>query len=255
MIEDDLALALAIADECDRVTSAGFTDHGLGVSWKPDGTEVTDVDRATESLIVDRLSVARPSHAVLGEEFGLRGDPAAPLRWLIDPIDGTSGFARRIPVWATLLALTDPDGVVVAVVSAPALGRRWWAARELGTFVNGARCQVSDVADLAEAQVSITLNAGWDALGLTDGLVELGRTARRVRGFGDFWQHCLVAEGALDVAVDAVGVSAYDLAAPRLVVDEAGGRFTDRHGEATHAHDTAVSTNGILHPQVLTHLS
>jgi histidinol-phosphatase len=255
VIEHDLELALAIADECDRVTSAGFADRGLGVSWKPDGTEVTDVDRATESLIVDRLLAARPSQAVLGEEFGLRGDPAAPLRWLIDPIDGTSGFARRIPVWATLLALTDPDGVVVAVVSAPALGRRWWAARGLGAFADGARCQVSGVADLAEAQVSITLNVGWDALGRTDALVELGRTARRVRGFGDFWQHCLVAEGAIDVAVDAVGVSAYDLAAPRLVVEEAGGRFTDRHGEATHAHDTAVSTNGILHPQVLARLS
>jgi histidinol-phosphatase len=254
MIDDDLALALDIADECDRLTMAGFSDRDLGVAWKPDGTEVTAIDRATETLIVERLVAARATHAVLGEEFGLRGDPAAPLRWLVDPIDGTSGFARRIPVWATLLALTDPDGVVVAVVSAPALGRRWWAARGVGAFANGAPCRVSDVTDLTEAQVSITLNEGWDALGRTDALVGLGLAARRVRGFGDFWQHCLVAEGALDVAVDAVGVSAYDLAAPRLVVTEAGGRFTDRLGEPTHDHDTAISTNGALHPQVLARL-
>ncbi|MCU0261698.1 MAG: histidinol phosphatase [Ilumatobacteraceae bacterium] len=251
----DLELALAIADECDRITLAAFSDRGLEVGWKPDGTEVTAADRAAETLIVERIATARPQHAVLGEEFGLRGDPAAPQRWLVDPIDGTSGFARRIPVWATLLALTDPEGVAVAVVSAPALGRRWWAARGVGAFASGARCRVSDVTDLADAQVSITLNDGWDALGRTDALVALGRSARRVRGFGDFWQHCLVAEGAIDVAVDAVGVSAYDLAAPRLIVEEAGGRFTDRLGEPTHTHDTAVSTNALLHDQVIARLA
>ena len=164
---------------------------------------------------------------------------------------------RGIPVWATLIALVHADDgvVVVGVVSAPALGRRWWASRGGGTFADGRRCRVSDVDTIAAAQVSVTLNAGWDDLGLTPALVGLARDARRARGFGDFWQHALVAEGALDVAVDAVGVAPYDIAAVRLLVEEAGGTFTDRHGVATHEHDTAISTNGHLHAEVLRRLT
>ncbi|MGH9134167.1 MAG: inositol monophosphatase family protein, partial [Ilumatobacteraceae bacterium] len=189
-------------------------------------------------------------------EHGLRGDTDSPWRWIVDPIDGTSGFVRGIPVWATLIALSHRElGVVVGVVSAPALGRRWWAARDLGAFADGRRCRVSDVSDIAEAQVCVTFNDGWDRLGLTDRLVRLQQRCRRARGFGDFWQHMLVAEGAVDVAIDAVGVAIYDIAAVRVIVEEAGGTFTDRVGEATHEHDTAISSNGVLHDEVIGHLS
>jgi histidinol-phosphatase len=248
----ELELALGIADLCDALTLPRYEARDATVDWKENHTEVTEVDREAERLVGERLAVARPDHGVFGEEHGLRGDPASPWRWVVDPIDGTSGFVRGIPVWATLLALTHADdGVVVGVVSAPALGRRWWAARDLGAFADGRRCRVSTVDRLEDAQVSVTFNDGWDELGLTDELVGIQRAARRARGLGDFWQHTLVAEGAVDVAIDAVGVSSYDLAAVRVVVEEAGGTFTDRFGERTHEHDTAISSNGVLHDEII----
>jgi histidinol-phosphatase len=251
----ELALALELADVADAITLPPFTARDVAYDWKPNNTEVTALDRAAERAIAERLTKARPQHRLLGEEHGTSGDPTAPWRWIVDPIDGTSGYVRGIPVWATLIALEHgADGVVVAVVSAPALGRRWWAAAGDGTFADGRACLVSTVAAIADAQVSITFNDGWDELGLTPALVGLAREARRARGFGDFWQHCLVAEGALDVAVDAVGVAPYDLAAVRLLVEEAGGTFTDRHGAVTHERDTAISTNGLLHAEVVRRL-
>lgn len=260
-VEAELALALELADACDALTLPRFTTRAFTLDHKADRTEVTEVDRAAEALIGERLATERPDHGLFGEEYGLVGHTSSPWRWLVDPIDGTSGFVRGIPVWATLLALTHAEhGLVVGVVSAPALGRRWWAGRGLGTRVGDGRgdpgrpCRVSTIDHLDEAQVCVTFSDGWDRLGLTDALVDLVRRARRPRGFGDFWQHTLVAEGAVDLAVDAVGVSAYDLAAVRLVVEEAGGRFTDRHGEPTHEHDTAVSSNGLLHHHAIERL-
>lgn len=261
IVEAELALALELADACDALTLPRFTERTFTLDHKADRSEVTEVDRAAETLIGERLAAERPGHGLFGEEHGLVGDADSPWRWVVDPIDGTSGFVRGIPVWATLLALTHAEhGLVVGVVSAPALGRRWWAGRGLGSFVSDGRgglrraCRVSTVDRLDEAQVCITFSDGWEALGLTDALVDLVRRARRPRGFGDFWQHMLVAEGAVDLAVDAVGVSSYDLAAVRLVVDEAGGVFTDRHGEPTHEHDTAVSSNGLLHHEAIDRL-
>jgi histidinol-phosphatase len=254
-VTPDLELALALADTADQFTLPHFEAADFTLGWKDDRTEVTEADRGAESLLADRVLAERPDHAFFGEERGLQGDTGSPWRWIIDPIDGTAGFVRGIPVWATLIALTHVDaGVTVGVVSAPALGRRWWAAAGKGAFANGRRCQVSDVADLADAQVNITFSAGWDHAGKTAALVELLQTAHRARGFGDFWQHCLVAEGALDVAIDAIGVAPYDIAAVRLIVEEAGGTFTDRHGEATHEHDSAISTNGILHDEIIRRL-
>jgi histidinol-phosphatase len=251
-IEADLALALGLADECDRLTLPAFHRRSFTLDWKSNHTEVTDADRAAETLIAERLAVARPAHGVLGEEHGHRGDPASPWQWVVDPIDGTSGFVRGIPVWATLVALTHvDDGVVLGVVSAPALGRRWWAARGLGAFADGRRCEVSDVATIGDAQVSVTFGDGWEELGLTGALVSLQQDARRARGFGDFWQHALVAEGAVDVAIDAVGVATYDIAAVSVLVEEAGGRFTDRHGDRRLDTGTAISTNGLLHDEVV----
>jgi histidinol-phosphatase len=253
-MDPDVELALALADEADAITHPPFEDRRFTVDHKLDRTEVTEIDRAAETAIVARLRTERSEHGIIGEEYGVSG-AQSPWQWLIDPIDGTSGYVRGVPVWATLIALTHEGHVVVAVVSAPALGRRWWASRGGGAMVNGRPCQVSAVTDLAEAQVSVTLSDGWEELGLTGALVSLAMGARRARGFGDFWQHALVAEGALDVAIDAVGVAPYDVAAVRLLVEEAGGRFTDRHGTPTHETGTAISTNGLLHDEVLQRLS
>jgi histidinol-phosphatase len=253
-VGEELALAHELADIADAITLPPFAGRAVAYELKPDRSEVTALDRAAEAAVVEHVRIARPAHRVLGEEHGAAGDPGSPWRWVIDPIDGTSGYVRGIPVWATLIGLEHGADVVVAVVSAPALGRRWWASAGGGTFADGQPCRVSNVDDLAEAQVSITFSDGWDALGLTSALVRLGQSARRSRGFGDFWQHCLVAEGAIDVAVDAVGVAPYDLAAVRLIVEQAGGAFTDRHGVPTHEHDTAISSNGVLHAEVIDRL-
>jgi histidinol-phosphatase len=252
---DELAFALDLADAADSITLPRFEHADFTLGWKDDRTEVTEADRITEALLADRVLAARPDHAFVGEEHGFRGDPGSAWRWIVDPIDGTSGFVRGIPVWATLIALVHPEhGVTVGVVSAPALGRRWWASRGAGAYADGRRCRVSDVASLTDAQVSVTFNHGWDELGLTGSLVTISQAARRARGFGDFWQHCLVAEGALDLAIDAVGVAPHDLAAVRAIVEEAGGTFTDRLGNHTHEGGTAISSNGHLHHEAIERL-
>jgi histidinol-phosphatase len=255
-LADELRFALQLADLADEFTLPRFEQADFTLGWKDNRTEVTEADRGAEALLAGRVLADRPEHGFFGEEHGLQGNPDSPWRWIVDPIDGTSGFVRGIPVWATLIALTHSvHDVAVAVVSAPALGHRWWASRDHGAFADGKRCHVSDVSELSAAQVSITFNHGWDELGLTGELVAIQQQARRGRGFGDFWQHCLVAEGALDLAVDAIGVASYDIASVRLIVEEAGGRFTDRHGEATHEHPSAISSNGLLHDRVIARLS
>jgi histidinol-phosphatase len=252
----ELDFALELAELADAFTLPRFENQDFALGWKDDHTEVTEADRGTESLLAERIIAARPEHAMLGEEHGIQGAAGSAWCWVIDPIDGTSGFVRGIPVWATLIALTHREhGAVVGVVSAPALGRRWWAARGLGSFADGRRNQVSDISELGDAQLCVTFSPGWSELGLLQPLVALLSRARRARGFGDFWQHCLVAEGAVDVAIDAVGVKPYDLAAVKVIVDEAGGTFTDRNGVATHEHDTAISSNGALHAEVLAALA
>jgi len=250
-LQPELDLALRLADLADAITLPRYTNRSFNLDWKANRTEVTEADREAETAITDVLTSERPQHGVFGEEHGLLGNADSPWRWVIDPIDGTSNFVRGIPVWASLIALTHIDlGPVVGVVSAPAMGRRWWAARGFGAFADGRRCNVSAVAALDEAQVSVTFNQGWDDLGLTPELVSLQQRAYRARGFGDFWQHMLVAEGAVDLAIDAVGLAPYDIAAVMVVVEEAGGTITDRHGERTYLHDTAISSNGLLHQHI-----
>lgn len=253
--EADLKLAFELADICDAVTLPAFNNRSFSIEYKSDRSEVTEADREAERQLAERLLAARPHHSLFGEEHGITGDASSEWQWIVDPIDGTSGFTRGIPIWATLIALNhSTDGLCVSVVSAPALGRRWWATKGGGTYADGRRCSVSGVANIADAQVNITLNEGWTTLGHADALVELTTSARRSRGVGDFWQHCLVAEGAMDVAIDAVGVQPYDLAAVRLLVEEAGGIFTNHLGEPSHAGPTAISTNGVLHADVLERL-
>ena len=251
----ELSLGLALADLADAITLPAFEARAFSVSRKADKSEVTEIDRGPDGGIVDRLVGGRPDHAVFGEEHGTRGSSASPWRWVIDPIDGTSNFVRGVPVWATLIALTHVErGPVVGVVSAPALGRRWWSSTDDGAFANGHPIRVADTSRIADAQVSITFNAGWDRLGLTSRLVELQQQSYRARGYGDFWQHMLVAEGAIDVAIDAIGLAPYDIAAVQAVVEAAGGRLTDRTGVRTFESDSAVSSNGRLHDEVIARL-
>ncbi len=247
-VASELRFAHQFADAADAITLPHYTNRSFSLDWKANQTEVTEADRDTESAIAALVLAERPTHGLFGEEHGLVGDTSSPWRWIVDPIDGTSNFVRGIPVWATLIALTHAEhGPLVGVVSAPAMHRRWWAARGVGAFADGRRCQVSTVARLEEAQVSVTFSKGWDVLGMTNKLVELQQQAYRARGFGDFWQHMLVAEGAIDLAIDAVGLQPYDLAAVMVVVEEAGGTFTDRNGVRTFESDTAISSNGLLH--------
>lgn len=248
----ELDLALRLADRADAITLPRFEARDFSTHRKHDHTEVTEVDRDTESLLTAELSTERPDHGVFGEEHGNGGAGDSEWTWVLDPIDGTSNFTRGVPVWATLIALVHAeDGPIVGVVSAPALARRWWAARGLGAFANGRRITVSDVNDVAAAQMSLTFNDGWEQAGLTGALVDLQSRAYRTRGFGDFWQHMLVAEGAIDVAVDAIGLGAYDNAAIQIIVEEAGGRHTDRFGVRDFRQNSAISTNGLLHAAVI----
>ena len=252
---DDLSLALELADLCDAVTLPAFENRSFNVEYKSDRSEVTEADREAERQLSERLLATRPDHSLFGEEHGVTGNESSPWQWIVDPIDGTSGFTRGIPIWASLIALYHADdGLCVSVISAPALGRRWWATKGGGAWADGRKCTVSGVDNIADAQVNVTLNAGWRELGHTDALIDLTMTARRSRGVGDFWQHCLVAEGAMDVAIDAVGVQPYDLAAVRLLVEEAGGTFTNHLGDASHDGPTAISSNGALHADVLERL-
>ena len=249
---DELAFALEIADIADAITMPHYERRAFTVDRKPDRSEVTEADRETEAALRTAVATSFPHHGFFGEEQGVSGDLASPWRWIVDPIDGTSNFVRGIPVWATLIALTHAQhGPVVGVVSAPIMQRRWAAAAGHGATVNGLPIRVSTIDQLAEAQVCVTFSRGWDILGLTPQLVQLQQSAYRSRGFGDFWQHMLVAEGAMEIAVDAIGVQPYDLAAVQVVVEQAGGTFTDRLGVRTFESNSAVSSNGLLHREAI----
>ena len=239
-MKDDLRLALALADIGDRITLRHFRKT-FSVRTKADQTPVSEVDEAVEHAVRERLNRERPEDAIIGEEFGTRGESAR--RWIIDPIDATRNYIRGIPVFATLIAL---DGEV-GVVSAPALNRRWWAARGKGAFCDGQPIHVSKIARLADAQI------GYDSVAdFADpaGFLSLMRRCGRARGFGDFWIHMLVAEGATEIAVEPK-VAWWDMAAIQVIVEEAGGRFTAMDGQPRADRGSGVSSNGALHREVL----
>jgi histidinol-phosphatase len=253
-LEDELALALELADLADGITMPHFRSADLLIEHKADRTEVTVADRGCEAAIRERVAAARPDHAMLGEEDGLLGPAGARARWIVDPIDGTSNFVKGIPIWATLIALELDGDLVVGVASAPALGRRWWAASGLGAFANGHAIRVSSEASLAGAHLSYSDVGSFYEHGRGEALVRLSRSVWRARGLGDFWMHMLVAEGAFDVAVEPV-VSLWDLAAVKVIVEEAGGRFTSLEGEARADGGSACSTNGLPHAEILAALA
>jgi histidinol-phosphatase len=236
---------VALADE---VTLRRFRAHDLQVETKPDLTPVSEADTAAEQLIRDRIVAARPGDAVLGEEFGVEG--SSNRRWIIDPIDGTKNYVRGIPVWATLLALEEDGEMRVGVCSAPALGHTWWAVRGGGAFADGSPISVSKVHALEDAQLCYSDFKWWEEYGLQSEFDALAKRVWRTRGFGDFWSHILVAEGAADIAAEPV-VTLWDLAPLLVIVEEAGGRFTDLAGNHTADGGSAVSTNGLLHDDVL----
>lgn len=251
--DDDLRLAHVIADQVDSVTMARFKSLDLAVETKPDLTPVTDADRSAEDLVRSQLSRTRSRDAVLGEERGEVGH--GPRRWVVDPIDGTKNFVRGVPVWATLLALMDGDEVVLGVVSAPALGRRWWAAKGTGAWTgrslaSATRMRVSGVSRLEDASFSYSEIGEWEKHGRLDEFMALQRRVWRTRAYGDFWSYVLVADGAVDVAAEPE-LELYDMAALVPIVTEAGGRFTSLAGADGPLGGNAVATNGLLHDDVL----
>jgi histidinol-phosphatase len=252
--QSDIQLAIRLADAADEITAARFRARDLVVDRKPDRTPVTDADLAVEDRIRELLAEHRPADRVAGEERG--GEVGAGRTWLLDPVDGTKNFLRGVPAWATLIALLV-DGVPVAgMASAPALGRRWWAADGHGAWTSDVaradpwRVSVSGVDDLADAYLSTTDLGSWRAHHTRAAYLRLVDACWESRAFGDFWQHCLVAEGALDVAAEPI-VNPWDVAALQVLVREAGGRFTDLRGRARHDGGSALSTNGRLHDAVL----
>jgi histidinol-phosphatase len=245
-----LEVALELADIADTVTLARFRAPDLRVDTKSDSTPVTDADRTTEQALRDALSRLRPEQEIVGEEFG--GEGQAEWRWIIDPIDGTVNYANGVPVWATLIALMRADRAVCGVVSAPALGRRWWAATGQGAFTGaGVRIHVSATPTLEDAYVSCTDVRDFATRRGERGFRAVLERARVVRAFGDFWSHMLVAEGVIDVALEA-WVNPWDVAATQVIMIEAGGRFSDFDGAVRIDSGNVITTNGLLHDELVT---
>lgn len=271
---DDLDLALRLADAADVISAERFRSTDLHVSMKPDRTHVTDADQAVERAIRALVAAERPDDTFFGEEYGDdaasdpdrststdsststhgQGAPARPTRqWIVDPIDGTANFLRGVPVWATLVSLVVDGVPVVGVVSAPALGRRWWASRGAGAWSSdrpGERLLVSGVRELGDASLSYNGLEYWREGGRLDQLLALTERVWRTRSYGEFWSYVMVAEGALDIAGED-GLAPYDMAALQVVVEEAGGAFSSLDGLPGPWHGSALATNGRLHDEVV----
>ncbi|MEH3033781.1 MAG: histidinol phosphatase [Aeromicrobium erythreum] len=257
---DDVRLAHVLADNADNLAMDRFGAIDLQVSTKPDMTYVTESDQAVEEAIRRTLRSARTRDVVLGEEQG-EVEPnvgAQGRRWIVDPIDGTSNFVRGVPVWATLIALEEDGEIVVGCVSAPALGRRWWASKGGGaytgkSFMQAREIRVSNVSTLDAASLSYSSLGGWEALGKGDAFRALNRRVWRSRAYGDFWSYMLLAEGAVDVAAEPE-LNLWDMAAVDVVVREAGGRFTSLDGRDGPWGGNALATNGRLHDAAMAYL-
>ena len=256
-LTDDLRLAHVLADNADSLTTSRFKALDLKVSTKPDLTQVSDADTAVEDAIRGTLSRSRPRDAVHGEEGGDTG--WGPRRWVIDPIDGTANFVRGVPVWATLIALMVEDQVEVGVVSAPALGRRWWACTGGGAYtgkslMHASPIRTSRASRLSDAYLSYSSLHGWVNSGRGLQFGDLMRSVWRTRAFGDFWSHMLVAEGAVDLSVEPE-LDLHDMAALDVIVREAGGRATSIDGVPGPVGPGLLCSNGRLHDEALTLLS
>ncbi len=253
---DDLRLAHVLADDADSLTTARFQALDLHVMSKPDLTPVTDADQAVEEGIRRTLSRVRSRDAITGEEQGSSGN--SQRRWIVDPIDGTKNFVRGVPVWATLIALAVDDEVVLGVVSAPLLQRRWWASNGNGAWtgrslLKAKQCQVSDVRRLEDASLSYASLIGWEQRDRLDDFMSLMRRCWRTRAYGDFWSYMLLVEGAVDLAAEPE-LEVYDMAALDVIVREAGGRFSSLDGTDGPWGGNALASNGHLHEAALSFL-
>jgi histidinol-phosphatase len=248
-IDEDLAFALELADAADDITLARYRATDLVVETKPDLTPVTEADRATEKALRARIEAERPRDGVVGEEYG-ETTGSGGRRWILDPIDGTKSYVRGIPAWGTLIALERDGEIVVGVVSAPALRRRWWASRGGGAFADGEPIRVSRVSDIEDALLCYTSLPAFEKHGLGEEFRALAARCWEARGFSDYWAHVLVAEGSADLAVEPV-MNLWDNAPLQVIVEEAGGRFTDLAGRPRVDGGSAVTTNGLLHEAVL----
>ena len=252
-MNSDLEFALEMVEVADQLAMARYRALDLRVETKPDFTPVTEADRAVESALRDLIATQRPADGVIGEEFPNTNEEAS-RTWIIDPIDGTKNYVRGVPVWATLIALAVDGKPQVGVVSAPAMGRRWWASPEDGAFtqdVDGSvrSIKVSAVKELANASFSFSDSVGWEALG-PNALARVTSSVWRSRGYGDFWSHLLVAEGAVDIAIEPE-LQSYDMAAFIAIVLASGGIVTGTNGQDPMLAGNAVTTNGLLHKEVL----
>ncbi|HEX5594648.1 MAG TPA: histidinol-phosphatase [Micromonosporaceae bacterium] len=257
---DDLSLAHVLADTADSISMARFRALDLRVESKPDLTPVSDADTAVEQALRATLGRARPRDGILGEEYGESETPAGPgqRRWVIDPIDGTKNFVRGVPIWATLIALMEGDETVVGLVSAPALGRRWWAATGRGAYAGrhtraATPIRVSGVRRFADASFCYSSLTSWEEIGRLDAMLDIMRRCWRTRAYGDFYGYMLLAEGAVDAMVEPE-LSLWDVAALIPIVTEAGGTFTDLAGRTGARSGSAVASNGKLHHDLLTRL-
>ena len=228
----DLEYALALADEADILSMRHYRSLDLRVERKADFTPVTQADHAVEQALRARIARDR-GEPVAGEEFGVE---EGAVRWLLDPIDGTKQYARGLPIWATLIALERDGEIVVGVASAPALGHRWWSERGEGAFLDGAPIHVSNVSRLEDAYVSTTSVSAFPEFAALASRVAVART------YTDFWQYVLVAEGRIEAGCDTAQ-NEWDMAAPRLIVEEAGGRYTIDER-------LYLASNGVLHDQL-----
>jgi histidinol-phosphatase len=261
----ELAFALTLADIADEISLARYRALDLVITTKPDKSPVTDADKSVERAIIVAIASQYPSDGVVGEEFGSSG--SKDRYWVIDPIDGTKNFLRGVPTWATLIALVENEEVVASVVSSPALYRRWYASAGGGAFVSEAasgigsagenepaarKLAVSKVSQLSDASIAYSDFQGWGARRAN--FEKLLDDAWRTRGLGDFWSHMLVAEGAVDVAIEP-SLALWDMAALDLIVREAGGKFSSLDGVDGPFGPNAISTNGALHSAVVAALN
>jgi len=247
-VNRDLQLALDLADAADVITMRWFRSSSLEVRTKADRSPVSAADEETERMIREKLQRERPGDGIVGEEFGVSGDAAR--QWIVDPIDATKNYIRGMPVFATLIALEENGKLIAGVVSSPALQKRWWASKGDGAFCNDARIHVSSVDAIEKAYLSYDSVSSFDPYGTTHSFIALARSCARTRAFGDFWSHMLVAEGAVDIAIEPE-VAPWDMAPVQIIVEEAGGKFTDVAGHAHYNAGSGVSTNGLLHDAVL----
>ena len=257
-VHSDLLLARSLADMADEISMDRFRAADLVVSTKPDMTPVSDADKAVEMALRAAITDSRPGDSIRGEEFGVDGDSLR--QWILDPIDGTKNYVRGVPVWATLISLAVDGVPVVGVVSAPALGKRWWGATGLGAFVDDSlgsrtmsserRICVSQVSALSDASISCSGITRWEAVGRLEQFLTLSRSVWRTRDYGDMWPYMMVAEGLLEVSGE-FDLQVYDIAALVPIVQEAGGKFTSVDGQDGPWHGSALASNGLVHDEVV----